>query len=274
MEIAYRFCNRDHGRGQGDAAQEQAAQGTARDRRAGAAAACHRRRKDAWFQPSDIYCIVGHEADRVKAAVAPTGVKFVMQEEQRGTGHAMQMVKAYFAMIGRADAEASAGALRRCAAHPAGDDCGDLRAASAEKAAMTILTAVPPDPTGYGRVLRRQRGCARGDGDRRAEVAAAGAARRARDQLRHLLLRDRRALQQARSALHQQRARRVLPDRRRRDAGRRWPARGRGEGRQRRRGAGREHHRRDDASGRSHADGDSAAADGRRASPSSGRRPA
>src|ERR1700709_659188 len=34
---------------------------------------------------SQIYCIVGHEADRVKASVAPTGVNFVMQEEQRGT---------------------------------------------------------------------------------------------------------------------------------------------------------------------------------------------
>src|SRR6202049_4821439 len=47
-----------------------------------------------------IYCIVGHEADRVKTAVSPTGVKFVMQEEQRGTGHALQMVKAYFALSG------------------------------------------------------------------------------------------------------------------------------------------------------------------------------
>src|SRR5580704_6865549 len=49
-----------------------------------------------------IYCIVGHEADRVKTAVAPSGVKFVMQEEQRGTGHALQMVKAYFAISGEA----------------------------------------------------------------------------------------------------------------------------------------------------------------------------
>src|SRR5260370_2782311 len=47
-----------------------------------------------------IYCIVGHEADRVKAAVGPTGVKFVMQEEQRGTGHPLQMEKAYFALTG------------------------------------------------------------------------------------------------------------------------------------------------------------------------------
>ena len=37
----------------------------------------------------------------MKAAVAPSGVKFVVQEEQRGTGHALQMVKAYFALTVR-----------------------------------------------------------------------------------------------------------------------------------------------------------------------------
>jgi bifunctional UDP-N-acetylglucosamine pyrophosphorylase/glucosamine-1-phosphate N-acetyltransferase len=51
--------------------------------------------------PTDqIYCIIGHEADRVKSAVAPTGVQFVLQEEQRGTGHALQMLKAFFALSG------------------------------------------------------------------------------------------------------------------------------------------------------------------------------
>ena len=51
--------------------------------------------------PADrIYCIVGHESERVKAAVAATGVQFVLQAEQRGTGHALQMVKAYFALSG------------------------------------------------------------------------------------------------------------------------------------------------------------------------------
>src|SRR5437899_4235786 len=43
--------------------------------------------------PADqIYCIIGHEADRVRAAVEATGVQFVLQPEQRGTGHALQMV--------------------------------------------------------------------------------------------------------------------------------------------------------------------------------------
>ena len=40
--------------------------------------------------PADkIYVIIGHEADAVRAAVAHTGVHFVLQPEQRGTGHAI-----------------------------------------------------------------------------------------------------------------------------------------------------------------------------------------
>ena len=106
--------------------------------------------------PADqIYCIIGHESDRVKVAVEHTGVRFVLQAEQRGTGHALQMLKAYFALSGepipqnllvlsgdvpliRPETIASIAELHL-----------------AEKAAMTILTAVPADPTGYGRVLRR-----------------------------------------------------------------------------------------------------------------------
>src|SRR5271165_4150126 len=40
--------------------------------------------------PGDIYAVVGHQAERVKAAVAATGIRFVEQTEQRGTGHAIQ----------------------------------------------------------------------------------------------------------------------------------------------------------------------------------------
>src|ERR1700748_1354794 len=53
------------------------------------------------FVPADrIYCIIGHEADRVRSAVESTGVQFVLQPEQRGTGHALQMLKAFFALSG------------------------------------------------------------------------------------------------------------------------------------------------------------------------------
>src|SRR5450631_1400584 len=102
----------------------------------------------------DIFCIIGHEADRVKAAVAPTGVNFVLQEEQRGTGHAMQILKAWF--------ELSRGPLPKHLLVLSGDvplirpeTLASLREIHLlERAAMTILTAVPDDPTGYGRVLR------------------------------------------------------------------------------------------------------------------------
>ncbi len=105
--------------------------------------------------PADhIFCIIGHESDRVRAAIAHTGVQFVLQPEQRGTGHAMQMLKADF--------ELSGAPLPKHLLVLSGDvplirpetitAVRDLHLR--EHAAMTILTAVPPDPTGYGRVLR------------------------------------------------------------------------------------------------------------------------
>lgn len=106
-----------------------------------------------------ILCIVGHEAERVRSAVAATGVQFVLQAEQRGTGHALQQVKAFFAAAPEAALPASLLVLS--------GDVPLIRPETIrlvyethrrEQAAMTILTAVPPDPTGYGRVLRAHEG--------------------------------------------------------------------------------------------------------------------
>ncbi len=102
-----------------------------------------------------ILCIVGHEADRVKTAVSPTGVQFILQAEQRGTGHALQQVKAHFA-------GQPASALPENLLVLSGDVplirpetiAAICETHLREHAAMTILTAVPADPTGYGRVLR------------------------------------------------------------------------------------------------------------------------
>ncbi len=106
--------------------------------------------------PADrILCIIGHEAERVRSAVEATGVRFVLQAEQRGTGHALQQVKAYLSDQAAASLPDNLLVLSGdvplirpetlaavCETH--------LR----EHASMTILTAVPADPTGYGRVLR------------------------------------------------------------------------------------------------------------------------
>jgi len=103
---------------------------------------------------AQIYCIIGHEAERVRAAVASTGVQFVLQAEQRGTGHALQQVKAHFAETGAAIPKhllVLSGDVPLIRPETISSICElHLR----EHAAMTILTAVPDDPTGYGRVLR------------------------------------------------------------------------------------------------------------------------
>ncbi|MGA8939325.1 MAG: bifunctional UDP-N-acetylglucosamine diphosphorylase/glucosamine-1-phosphate N-acetyltransferase GlmU [Acidobacteriaceae bacterium] len=106
--------------------------------------------------PADhIYCIIGHEADKVREAVKSTGVSFVLQTEQRGTGHALQQLKAHFTdskltppenlLVLSGDVPLiQPGTLEAlCAFH------------QVQHAAMTILTAVPPNPQGYGRVLRK-----------------------------------------------------------------------------------------------------------------------
>ena len=103
-----------------------------------------------------ILCIVGHEAERVRSAVEGTGVQFVLQAEQRGTGHAMQQVMAFYAGQG------SGQVIPENMLVLSGDvpliKAETIRAICEvhlqEAAAMTILTAVPPDPTGYGRVMR------------------------------------------------------------------------------------------------------------------------
>jgi bifunctional UDP-N-acetylglucosamine pyrophosphorylase/glucosamine-1-phosphate N-acetyltransferase len=108
---------------------------------------------------ADVYAIIGHEAARVRAATEHTGVNFVLQGEQRGTGHALMVA-----------AEALAGydhviVLSGDAPLITPQTIGRLLNFHLdERAAMTLLTADLDDPTGYGRVLRK--------GPRSAEVQA------------------------------------------------------------------------------------------------------
>ena len=98
----------------------------------------------------DIFIVVGHEAARVQDAVSSTGVNFVLQAEQRGTGHAVMVardaIKSYDQVI----------VLSGDAPMIRTQTLERLRNFHNEKkAAMTILTAVVSDPTGYGRVIRK-----------------------------------------------------------------------------------------------------------------------
>jgi bifunctional UDP-N-acetylglucosamine pyrophosphorylase / glucosamine-1-phosphate N-acetyltransferase len=100
--------------------------------------------------PEDIYVIIGHEAAAVKNSVADLGVQFVEQKEQKGTGHAMQVAR-----------QATQNYQNLLVLY---GDVPLIRTETIRKvrdfhlqehAAMTVLTAVPEDLTGYGRVIRK-----------------------------------------------------------------------------------------------------------------------
>ena len=96
-----------------------------------------------------IFVIVGHQAEKVRAAVAPLGVQFVLQAEQRGTGHAVMCAREQVSSYQNILVLSGDVPLIRP------ETIAQLRDFHlGKKAAMTILTAEPPDPFGYGRVIR------------------------------------------------------------------------------------------------------------------------
>ena len=101
--------------------------------------------------PADIFCIIGHEAERVRAEIAPLGVQFIEQLEQRGTGHALMQCADALAAYDHVLVLSGDVPLIRPETVAS---VRDFHIANA--AAMTILTAEPPDPFGYGRIVRRK----------------------------------------------------------------------------------------------------------------------
>lgn len=104
-----------------------------------------------------VVAVIGHGAERVRAAFAASSLDFALQAEQLGTGHALQCA-----------AERLAGFR--------GDLlllCGDVPLLQAEtlslllahhrgrQATVTVLTAELADPRGYGRIIRGPAGVER-----------------------------------------------------------------------------------------------------------------
>jgi len=94
--------------------------------------------------------VVGHQAEQVAAVVEPLDAVTVLQQPQKGTGHAMQVAKralgrAKFAVVLPGDAPLVRTETLKAlvSAHRNGN------------AAATILSAVLADPSGYGRVVRK-----------------------------------------------------------------------------------------------------------------------
>jgi len=116
----------------------------------------------------DVYVIIGYEAERVRAAIQHTGVNFVLQAEQRGTGHALMVARE--SLAGYDDVIVLSGDAPLITP----ETIGQLRDFHGkERAAMTLLSADLENPTGYGRVLRKNAGSAEVQGIVEEKAASA-----------------------------------------------------------------------------------------------------
>jgi len=114
-----------------------------------------------------IFVVVGHQAAEVQALVKDRRVRFVMQQEQKGTGHAVMMARdvtqphvgCLLVLYGDVPL-LTASTLRTLITTQAGSDC-----------AATIITTCLDDPTGYGRVIRAPDGTVQAIVEQRAATA-------------------------------------------------------------------------------------------------------
>jgi len=102
----------------------------------------------------DILLVVGYQFEKVQAALKDYPVRFVVQEPQSGTGHALQVAMA-------AVPPGVKEVLVLCGDAPliSGESLEKLYQAHAKaRAAVTIQTAILPDGLHYGRVVRDEKG--------------------------------------------------------------------------------------------------------------------
>jgi bifunctional UDP-N-acetylglucosamine pyrophosphorylase/glucosamine-1-phosphate N-acetyltransferase len=99
---------------------------------------------------ADVFAIIGHEADLVRAALGYTGVNFVLQAEQRGTGHALMVAREALSPYDHVIVLSGDAPL---ITPETIQYLSDFH--TAQKATMTLLTADLANPFGYGRVLRK-----------------------------------------------------------------------------------------------------------------------
>ena len=100
------------------------------------------------------FLVIGHQADRVKEALAHRKIHFALQRQQKGSGHALLQVGPHLKGF-------SGHLLVVCGDVPliSEEILQDLLAAHWKaKAAATLLTTHLDDPTGYGRVIREKSG--------------------------------------------------------------------------------------------------------------------
>lgn len=103
------------------------------------------------LKAGSIHVVVGHQAEQVRESVAREGINIVLQEEQLGTGHAVQQT------LDHLEKDAAALVLY--------GDVPLLRPStltallsSVNVNTMAVLTCRMPDPSGLGRIIRDEQG--------------------------------------------------------------------------------------------------------------------
>ncbi|MPW18521.1 UDP-N-acetylglucosamine diphosphorylase/glucosamine-1-phosphate N-acetyltransferase [Paraburkholderia sp. CNPSo 3157] len=103
------------------------------------------------LNPTRLVIVIGHGAEQVRTAVAAPDVQFALQEEQLGTGHAVQQALPLLdpsqpTLVLYGDVPLTkAGTLKRLTDSAGHDGYG-------------VLTVTLDDPTGYGRIVRDANG--------------------------------------------------------------------------------------------------------------------
>jgi len=100
-----------------------------------------------------IYVVIGHQAELVKKALSSYSgkIEYVLQSEQRGTGHAVQMAEEALAGF-EGEILVLAGDVPFLSAKTI-SNLIDVH--KRENAAATVLSSIPPDPANYGRIVRK-----------------------------------------------------------------------------------------------------------------------
>lgn len=98
--------------------------------------------------------VIGHQAEALRGELAGRDLRFALQSEQLGTGHAVMMARGEF--------ESLSGDLLVLSGDVPLIRPGTLRDLielhRERRAAATVLSAVLIDPAGYGRILRDEKG--------------------------------------------------------------------------------------------------------------------
>jgi bifunctional UDP-N-acetylglucosamine pyrophosphorylase / glucosamine-1-phosphate N-acetyltransferase len=117
---------------------------------------------------SNATVVVGHQSDQVRALLAPYGVRFVDQTEQKGTGHALLACRTALA----SEPGLVVVLYGDCPLLSPATLTELVRRQSASDAAATLITTRLNDPSGYGRILFGEKGDVRAIVEQKAATPA------------------------------------------------------------------------------------------------------